>query len=411
MPRQRMQPGEHGKISQWSSSGKFFAATYVRDSDGKRRRVERSSAKSAEDARRSLQRHLAQRRTPLSDQLVTARTTLAELFGIWLTSKTIEDGILEQTAGQYRQVWQKHGANQLGELRVAELPTSRANAHIQVVASTAPSQAGYLRIILRGMFSMAVRFDVLSVNPIVETKTAKTSRTPARALTSEEFAAVRGAVRSYAVRPGVGGPKPGRLLLPFVEILAATGGRPSEVLALRWEDVDLLADPPTVTFAGTLVDHQRVEGKPLHRQDKRKAGAPPHTVDLPAFGVEVFTALLGETGPDGPVFASRTGGWMSLANLRRALRAALPDDLAWVTPHSFRRTVATVVRNDHGPALAQQQLSHAKLATTEAHYLQRQTHGPDVRESLEAFAAGAAAEESIRKVSSRPDSGTSTSQP
>ena len=72
----------------------------------------------------------------------------------------------------------------------------------------------------------------------------------------------------------------------------------------------------------------------------------------------------------------RDGGWMSLANMRRALRAALPDDLAWVTPHSFRRTVASVVRDAHGPASAQQQLSHAKLATTEAHYLQRQTSGP-----------------------------------
>ena len=79
---------------------------------------------------------------------------------------------------------------------------------------------------------------------------------------------------------------------------------------------------------------------------------------------------------------------MSLANLRRPFRTALLKDLVWVTPHSFRRTVATVVRNAHGPALAQQQLSHAKLATTEAHYLQRQTHGPDVRITLDRFAAG-----------------------
>ena len=48
----------------------------------------------------------------------------------------------------------------------------------------------------------------------------------------------------------------------------------------------------------------------------------------------------------------RDGGWMSLANMRRALRAALPDDLAWVTPHSFRRTVASVVRDARGPASA-----------------------------------------------------------
>jgi integrase len=110
---------------------------------------------------------------------------------------------------------------------------------------------------------------------------------------------------------------------------------------------------------------------------------------LPRFGVDALTALIADTGDlEGPVFVNRDGGWISLANMRRALRATLPDDLAWVTPHSFRRTVATVVRDAHGPAAAQQQLSHAKLATTEAHYLQRQTSGPDVRETLNRYAAG-----------------------
>ena len=102
-----------------------------------------------------------------------------------------------------------------------------------------------------------------------------------------------------------------------------------------------------------------------------------------------MTGLIADSGGlQGLVFVNRDGGLMSLANMRRALRAALPEDLAWVTPHSFRRTVATVVRDAHGPAAAQQQLSHAKLSTTEAHYLQRQTSGPDVRESLDRFAAG-----------------------
>ncbi len=119
---------------------------------------------------------------------------------------------------------------------------------------------------------------------------------------------------------------------------------------------------------------------------------------------KLFTALLGETGPVGPVFANRDGGWMSLCNLRRALRAALPDELRWVTPHSFGRTLATVVRVDLGPAFAQQQLSQPKLSTTEAHYLQRHTHGPDIRNTLDRFAAGNVASESIRKVSSGADS-------
>lgn len=384
MPRQRMRPGEHGRITERAEDGKFFASTYVRDSDGKRRRVERSSDKSAEDARRLLQRHLTNRRTPLTGQLVTEKTTLADLFELWIDAKAAEDGVSRQTTEQYRDVWRVHGVGPLGALRVMELPTSRAHSHLQAMGAT--TQARRLRMILRGMFSLAARFDVLPVNPITEAKAATTIRKPVRAVTADEFEQIRTAIRIYTTRQGRPGPRPGRLLPAFIELLAATGARPNEVLSLRWEDVDLLADPPTVSITGTLIDHGRVDGKPLHRQDFRKGHAPTHTVILPRFGVEALTSLVGESGMDGHVFTNRDGGLMSLANMRRALRAALPEDLSWVTPHSIRRTVATVVRDAHGPALAQQQLSHSKLSTTEQHYLQRQTHGPDVRATLDRFA-------------------------
>jgi integrase len=100
--------------------------------------------------------------------------------------------------------------------------------------------------------------------------------------------------------------------------LAATGARPNEVLALRWRDVDLLGEPPTVTITGTLIDRGRIAGKPLHRKDFRKGEAPAHTVVLPEFGVDALVSLVGESGMEGPVFTNRNGGWMSLANMRRA---------------------------------------------------------------------------------------------
>jgi hypothetical protein len=62
--------------------------------------------------------------------------------------------------------------------------------------------------------------------------------------------------------------------------------------------------------------------------------------------------------------------------MRSQLRKALPEDLRWVTPHSFRRTVATVVNDSLGPAAAQRQLDHRKLDTTETHYIVRPSIGP-----------------------------------
>lgn len=123
-----------------------------------------------------------------------------------------------------------------------------------------------------------------------ETKTAKAERKPARALTSMEFEQVRQAVKAFCERKGPG-PRRGLMLPAFLELLASTGARPGEVLAIQWADINLLADPATVTVNGTVVDAGRVAGKALHRQEERKGRAPAHTVTLPKLGVRALAEL------------------------------------------------------------------------------------------------------------------------
>lgn len=388
MPRQRLTPGEHGKITTARAGDVWRATTYVRLHTGKLREREASSAKSAEDARRVLLRRITTelaRSSPTG--VIGLRTTLAELFEAWILAKLTDEQLKPQSESLYRQVWRLHGAQQLGALRITELSTSRADAHLKGLP---PSQAQTLRVVLTGMFGLAARFDVVRTNPIRETQPAASQRKAARALTGMELEEVRRAVAAYsAPNPDRPGPRRGVMLPAYVELLAATGDRPGEVLAIRWTDVDLLSDPPTVTVSGTLIDHGRVNGKALHRQDARKGDAPAHTVLLPRFGVDVLTALFGQTGsPSGPVLANRDGGWISASNIASALREALAPHphLRWVTPHAFRRTVATVVRDGMGIEAAQAQLSHSQLSTTESHYAQRRTVGPDARDVLQKFA-------------------------
>ncbi|MGC7268608.1 site-specific integrase, partial [Mycobacteroides abscessus subsp. abscessus] len=104
------------------------------------------SEKSAEDARRALQRHLSIRRAPFSGQLVTEKTALADLFNLWIEAKAAEDGVLQQTVDQYRAVWKTHGAAQLGSLRVTELRTQSAHNYLQGMGAT--TQAKRLRTVL-----------------------------------------------------------------------------------------------------------------------------------------------------------------------------------------------------------------------------------------------------------------------
>lgn len=377
MPRQRMQPGTFGKITTVRAGQNLFEArTYVRDDDGVRRKVRRTG-RSVEDAERSLKRHLKERAAPLGARLVTETTTLAELFELWVQIKVREDGIKPQTVAIYRQAWTAYGDRRLGALRVRELGTDRADAALKSIP--ARSGAVTLRKVLRGMYCLAVRFGVVAVNPIDGARPVSAPRKQhVRAVTSEEYAAVVAAVKAYTSAVGPG-PARGRYLLSLVVLLAATGGRINEVLALRWEDVDLLAAVPTVTLSGTLVGHVP------HRQDGRKNDGAALTVPLAGRAVETLTELFGVTGPSGLVFKNRDGGPMAAANMRRSLRAALPQNLRWVTPKAFRATAGTVVRDCLGVEAAQQQLGHARLSTTEGHYVERVTVAPDARAAFDEF--------------------------
>ena len=398
MPRQRLAPGEHGKITEIRRGGTWYATTYVRLHTGKLREREASSAKSAEDARRTLMRRIKtelESTTPAG--IIGARTTLSELYTVWAEAKVVEDGVKPQSMAGYERAWRLHGAEQFGELRIGELTTSRADAHLKTLPAGPSTQ---LRTVLAGMFSMAARFDVVKHSPITEARATTAEKKAARSLTTAELDQVREAVRVYCApspargkRAAGAGRQKGPMLRAFVELLAATGDRPGEVLAIQWPEVDLLGDPSTVTVLGTLLDHSAIPGKSLHRQDSRKKDAPPHTVLLPKFGVEVLTELFGRTGSsiDGPVLTSESGGWLSLSNISKQFRAALKPypDVQWVTPHSFRRSVATVVRDGLGIEAAQAQLSHSQLSTTEQHYAQRRTTGPDARAVLDKWAGQA----------------------
>lgn len=102
----------------------------------------------------------------------------------------------------------------------------------------------------------------------------------------------------------------------------------------------------------------------------------------------MLTELYSITGPTGTVLKNRNGGLLSLSNIRSSLREALEPhpDLRWVTPHSFRRSVGTVVAKKMGIEAAQRSLGHVQRETTEKHYVERSTAGPDTRAALDEWA-------------------------
>ena len=153
-------------------------------------------------------------------------------------------------------------------------------------------------------------------------------------------------------------------------LLAATGLRRSELLALRWEDVDL--DGRCLTIGGSVV---RLKGQGLVRQDTTKGGA------LGRFrspGSQWTRCTVGRVkcrGPNtaGVIFPSSAGTLRDPDNFGKQWREVrdslgLPD----VSSHSFRKTVATLI-DDCGLSarIGADQLGHARPSMTQDVYMSR----------------------------------------
>ncbi|MET8088169.1 tyrosine-type recombinase/integrase [Micromonospora sp. NPDC005237] len=84
------------------------------------------------------------------------------------------------------------------------------------------------------------------------------------------------------------------------------------------------------------------------------------------------------------IFASRRGTWLSPNNVRRQWREARADtDLAWVTPHTFRKTVATLIKEETDTKSAAAQLGHSSEEVTATYYIAKPAQAPDVSDILE----------------------------
>jgi integrase len=146
--------------------------------------------------------------------------------------------------------------------------------------------------------------------------------------------------------------------------------------------------PATVRISGTIVSPS---GKPTHRQSHPKTQKSTRTVSVPSFTAAVLRARLVKIASDEAehlIFHSRNGTPLTTNNIRRRLRAVLDEArIEGVTPHSFRRTVATVIDRAGGADLAAELLGHTSSKITREHYIQPdEAVDPITAEILESLA-------------------------
>lgn len=379
MARPRLEPGTWGSISVTTDGDGYIARAHFRDFTGKSIKVQRSGRSKAA-ATNALTAELRNRATS-GDEELRGTTPVSVLGAAWIAEME-QSKVTHQSVEEYRRAFTRHVEPGLGNLTIQEATTGRLDRFLKGVADKTPATAKQCRVVLKGMFDMARRRDVIAHNPVDGTKLPAAPKKEPRALTLDEVRSLRRGVYLWQTAPNKSGPRRTQELLDVIDVFLGTGMRIGELCALRWDDVDL-GDVPTVTVSGTVVN---VKGQCLIRQEHPKTAESRRTIPVPGFVVEVLLRRQVEGVPNvhNVVFPSSTGTLWNPHNVRRVWREACKSaGFGWVTPHSLRKTVATLVHRAADVDTAAAVLGHSGTAVTMNHYVEKLHRAPDVTAVLE----------------------------
>ena len=383
-PNRPLPLGSHRSVTaQKMSSGRWRARTRVRDLDGVTRSVE-AHGKTSADAKDRLLASLTNRITPEIE--IRGDMRISELAPLWMARIEAGGLIRRSSLKLYRSTTEKIvlGPGGIGAWRVAEARPQTLSAFFARASAKTPGRATTIRTVLKQMFQFAVLNGALNTNPVAEIPQAAKTVPEAQALTSDELDWLREAFEVPPRLPGAMGPAPDALLGDALVVLAASGCRIGELLALQVEGWNRVT--AQIDIAGTIPS----EGELTRQPTKTDAGLRQLTVPSWAVGVLNRRAAMSDGRPTSLLFAARGGGSapMSPANFRRKWRAAIARsshsaELHGITPKHLRKTVATQI-GAKDRAAAANQLGHANEATL-AHYVEKQIPSFDNRLFLDAL--------------------------
>jgi integrase len=260
-----------------------------------------------------------------------SKITVGEWLHKWLASQKLSPRSVEAMTGIVDRLKAVIGDIKLQKLRPVHVHDMRLLKRDG--SPVAPRTAQQVRRVLKTALQSAVEIELVTRNVAASGKPVAGEHAEVDIMQPAEITAVLESLR-------------GRDLYPLVALALASGMRRGELLALRWQDIDL--DGAMVTVARSL-EYTKAHGyrfkAPKTRAGRRSIHIPPETVDVlrnhRRAVLELRMALgMGKLGPETLVFCRHDGQPIPATNLTTKWRKAVGGK--W-TFHALRHTHASAL--------------------------------------------------------------------
>lgn len=279
--------------------------------------------------------------------------TLTELLAQWQSTARLESSTQTTYGHVLAHLPAKFGAQRIDRLTLRDFDKLYADLERQGVGAPTIRK---LHTILSAALTRAVRWQMIAAHPARGAQLPRVVTKPKRLLSADQLSAVlTEAQRSLDGEA-------------FVRLAIATGGRRGELIALRWDDVDL--DAGTITISRALRADRSAKG--TKTETVRTVPIDPGTVDVLRRWrkAQLERALHVGSGvvANGFVLSHApdcSQPWSPLSTSRRWVRLAERAGVAGVNLHALRHThVSMLIRAGVDVATVSTRAGHSRPTTT-----------------------------------------------
>lgn len=322
---------------------RYLFQTYlgIDPATGKERRTTRrgfKTMKEAKQAERNLLLDVEENGLPSNQSDGFQDPTFEELASLWLENykTTVKPSTFENVKSKVEKMTEEH----FKELKLKKITVAYCQRVVIELSKNYVLYNHYLSVINR-IFKYAVLMDIIDSNPfdkVIKPKSRQTQR-KGNFLTKEELKEFLKLAQTTTLS----------YFFPLVHLMAYTGLRQGEALALKWSDIDFENKKITVDKTAARIKEKQTLQTPKTKNSKRVISIDPTTLSILKSWKKDQIKIYFKNGKhfegdDNFIFTNQRGDWVHIHNFIPYFKRFVTDHkLKPITPHGLRHTHASLL--------------------------------------------------------------------